>query len=89
VVDFVIFFIQFVATWTGRMPSRWRYLVAFLLTDLLVVVTILIGGIYSYHFRENIEEILSLFTTGVGLLLLLSAGLAGAVVVRLMTALKL
>jgi len=88
-VEWIFFLFQIIAALADRMRSKWRYAAVFFLTDLLVVFVIFVDGIYSTTFREHIDEIVGLFTTISGGLLLLGAGLAGMIGVRLLIALKI
>jgi len=87
--DIALFLIQIITAISTKLQSRWRYVIAFMLTEMLVVVVVFIDGVYSHNFKEHIDLIISLFTTGYGFLLMLGFGLAGVVVVRLLIALKL
>jgi hypothetical protein len=87
--DFALFLFQIIASLVDGMRSRWRYVAAFLLSDLLLVLMIFVDGIYSTTFREHVEQIIGLFTTMSGALLLLGVGVAGMIGVRVLIALKI
>jgi|GEM_PF-1719814 len=75
--DFILFLFQLIAALVDGMRSKWRYVAAFLLIDLLLVLAILVDGIYSTNFRGHIDQIVGLFTTISGALLLLGVGATG------------
>lgn len=87
--DLALFLFQIIAALVDGMRSRWRYVAAFLLTDLLLVLVMFVDGIYSTTFREHVEQIIGLFTTISGALLLLGVGVAGMIGVRVLIALKI
>jgi hypothetical protein len=87
--DFAIFLFQIIAALVDGMRSRWRYVAAFLLSDLLLVLMIFVDGIYSTTFHEHVEHIIGLFTTMSGALLLWGVGVAGMIGVRVLIALKI
>lgn len=88
-MDLIFFLFRLIAAFADRMRSKWRYLLVFLLTDALLIFALLVDAIYSTAFHERIGRIADLFTTATGGLVLLGAGLAGAIGVRLLIALKL
>jgi hypothetical protein len=88
-MDATIFFLQIIAALTDRLRSRWRYFVAFFLTDLLFILSMVIDAVYSFHFKKSIGDMVNLLTTVPGMLLLLGIGLAGVAIVRLIMAFKI
>jgi hypothetical protein len=88
-MDATIFFLQIIAALTDRLRSRWRYFVAFLLTDLLFTLSMLVDAVYSFHFKKSVGDMANLLTTVPGMLLLLGIGLAGVAIVRLIMVFKI
>ena len=88
-MEIFFFLFQGVAALIDSMRSKWRYVAAFLLTDLLLVLAMLVDAIYSSSFHDHMKNIIFLFTTLKGLGMLLGVGFAGMIGVRVLIALKI
>lgn len=88
-MDMFFFLFQVITVFIDSMRLKWRYVAAFLLTDLLLVLAMLVDAIYSTSFHDHMKNIIFLFTTLKGLAMLLGVGFAGMIGVRVLIALKI